>query len=185
MMQIVTETWVDSEADNANLESQFAPLPKRWPRFTPQEKSCWLAAGIALRKMADAGHAAPRERVGCVACGLSGSHATNRVYYADYFFGGRSLGRSALFIHTLPTAPAAECAVHFGLGGPLLYALPEDGRMGDVLELAGASLAQDGVDVMMALLHEGRHVCCLALAKGDGLSPDWRDLRLGQRKEND
>lgn len=186
MTQIVTETWVDSEADNADLERQLAPLPKRWPRFTPQEKACLLAVGAALRKMEDAGHAAPRECIGCVACGLSGSHATNRAYYEDYFFGGRRLGRSALFIHTLPTAPAAECAVHFGLGGPLLYALPEDGRLEDALGgLADASLAQCGVDAMLALLHEGRHVCCLVLAKGEGLSPAWTDFRLGQKKEND
>jgi len=148
----------DSLADNSALEKKLAPLPKRWPRYTPGMKACWLAVGAVL---SDVG--CIPERTGCVACGTEGSHAENRAYFADYLEGGRELGRSALFIQTLPTAITAECALHFKLGGPLLYALAEDEKMDDVLALAEACLAQDGVDMMLVLRHKTNGADCFAL----------------------
>jgi hypothetical protein len=160
----IAEAWVERDADNTDLERRLAPLPKRWPRYAPQVRADWLAVGLALRDAAAAGRDVPRTRVGCVACGAEGAHAENRAYFSDYLAGGRLLGRSALFIHTLPTSSAAECALHFGLGGPLLYALPEDGCPVGALELAGAALRQSGVELMLVLLREVRGARCLALA---------------------
>ena len=163
-MKCLAEIWVDVCADNAALERGLAPLPKRWARYTPDMKACWLAVGLALR---GAGEVAA-ERVGCVACGMGGSHAANRAYFADYLAGGRRLGRSALFIHTLPTAVIAECALHFALGGPLLYALAADGRLADALALAEACLAQEGVDRVLLLSCDAQRAGCLALMRGGG-----------------
>jgi len=159
-MKVVAQIEVNGLADNAALEQQLAPLPKRWPRYTPGMKACWLAVGSVLT-----GVRAPPERIGCVACGTEGSHAENRAYFADYLEGGRGLGRSALFIQTLPTATAAECALHFKLGGPLMYALAEDEKLDDALALAEACLAQDGVDMMLVLRHDTRGADCELLTR--------------------
>ena len=157
-MKIVFEVDFDGLADNAAHEQRLAPLPKRWPRYSPGMRACWFAVGSVL---AEAGF--NPERIGCVACGTNGSHAENRAYFADYLEGGRKLGRGALFIQTLPTAVAAECALHFGLGGPLLYAIAEDGQMDDALALAEACLAQDGVEMMLVLRHNMRNASCMAM----------------------
>lgn len=160
-MKRSAESCFNGLADNTAHEQRLAPLPKRWPRYTPGMRACWLAIGSVL---SDVGSAAPPpERIGCVACGATGSHAENLAYFADYLQGGRELGRSALFIQTLPTATAAECALHFGLGGPLLYALAEEDQLTDALALAEACLAQDGVDMMLVLSQTPHSARCLAL----------------------
>ena len=166
-MKLLAEIWVDAYADNTALEQSLAPLPKRWPRYAPDMKACWLATGLALRSVSDVA----RERIGCVACGTDGCHAANRAYFADYLAGGRQLGRSALFIHTLPTATLAECALHFALGGPLLYAIAEDGRSEDAFALCEVALAQDNVDMVLLIPCTPHRIGCMALVRGDGFVP--------------
>ena len=173
-MKLLIDTWFNGLADNAAHEQRLAPLPKRWQRYAPATKACWLAVADALAQTK------PNEpqRIGCVVAGLEGCHAENTAYFSDYLEGGRTLGRSALFIHTLPTSSAAECGLHFGLGGPLLYALAEDGRLEDALALAESCLSQDGVDMMLVLPQFKHCAGCLALTRGEGLAPEWQDFQI-------
>ena len=159
-MTLLSETWL---APSANHPPP-TPLPARWSRYAPRVKALFLATDAALQNIN-----APRERIACVVAGADGCHDENRAYFADYLAGGRKLGRAALFIHTLPTAPVAECALHFRLRGPLLYALPEDGNLDDALALAEACLAQNDVDIILLLAQTTDRTGCLALT-GPGLS---------------
>ena len=152
-MTLVSETWLDPIAEHPPP----APLPPRWSRYSPRVKALFLATADALRDTTT-----PPERIGCVVASPFACHDENRAYFADYLAGGRKLGRAALFIHTLPTAPIAECALHFKLRGPLLHALAEDGELTDARALAEACLAQHDVDLMLLFSQTADRIGCLA-----------------------
>jgi hypothetical protein len=49
------------------------------------------------------------------------SISENREYFTDYAVNGRFLGRSQLFVGTLPTTPLCEAAICLNLHGPVFY----------------------------------------------------------------
>ena len=51
----------------------------------------------------------------------SGCSENNTAYWEDYAINGRELGRSGLFVATLPTTPACEVAITLGIHGPVFY----------------------------------------------------------------
>ena len=91
-------------------------------RFSKRAKYLCCACALALR---DAGVKYSQSRKmpgwGLLHTNFDGCLSENYGYFADYIQAGRTLGRGNLFIYTLPTSPAAEAAIHFGLEGPALY----------------------------------------------------------------
>ena len=73
----------------------------------------------------------------------------NRAYFADYAFNGRFLGRSQLFIGTLPTTPLCEAAICLNLHGPVFY-FQSDGGLNSVLAEAESLLS--GMELKQVLL---------------------------------
>lgn len=171
-MRIVGQAWTDLSADLPTRARAFGALPPRWGKYAPLVRAGWLAVAAALREAQGAREVAPA-RTGIIACGLSGSQAANRRYFADYAESGRTLSRSSLFVYTLPTTPIAEYAIHFGLGGPLLYAGFESGRIEDALAVADSFLASGEAERMVVLIEDGRSALGLAVEAGDAAAPAW------------
>ena len=82
------------------------------------------------------------------------------AYFQDYVSGGRKLGRGNLFIYTLPTSPAAEAAIHFGLAGPLLYVGRSVSAPVDALQDSVGILADRLAGVVLCVLVDELEVAC-------------------------
>jgi 3-oxoacyl-[acyl-carrier-protein] synthase II len=102
-------------------------------------------------------------------------------YFADYLQGGRTLGRSSLFVHTLPTSPAAEAALLFGLRGPNFYLGMPDARIAELLDTA-ADVLRAGAEHMLAVAADGRRAVAWLLARREAGTacawPAWAALPL-------
>jgi len=158
----------------------FTGTPPRWGRFDPPTRALCLACGFALRDAESRGEAAGV--TGLVRAGRDFCHAANRAYFVDYVQGGRTLGRSSLFVHTLPTSPAAEAALLFGLHGPNFYLGLPDARFADLLDTAADVLQAGSAEHMLAVAADGGRVVAILLARHDsGMMrtwPTWTSLPL-------
>lgn len=182
-MRIVGQAWVDASADLTALAQALAPLPPRWGKYAPLVRAGWLAVGAVLRDARKGRDETPL-RTGILSCGVNGSLAANQHYFKDYAESGRTLGRSSLFVYTLPTTPIAEYAIHFGLGGPLFYAGFERGRIEDAWALAEPFLASGEADRMIVLLEDGRSALGLAAEAGESEPPEWASELIADLSEH-
>ena len=126
-------------AGDPQFTAKFAPI-------ADEAKTMTLQDFLAKYTPADA-----PVRVGVVAFEREGSEAANRAYFADYAAAGRVLGRGQLFVYTLPTSVAAECAIACRLTGPLLYVAAPDG-WNACAQQAARSLLADGLADAVVLL---------------------------------
>ena len=88
-------------------------LPKEFGRFTPLARKTLCAVALALKGR--------RGDIGMIFVNNDYCVEDNFKYYQDFVAAGEKLGRANLFVYTLPTTPAAESAIYFGLTGPLFY----------------------------------------------------------------
>lgn len=128
-----------------------APPPKNLGRFSAEARLAYRAVERALRA---AGLDPVRDsalRVGAIACGPAGSDAANREYFSDYVKSGRTLARGQLFVYTLPTSVAAECAIACRLTGPLAYVADSAGSPAAARRAARGWLADGSADAVVVL----------------------------------
>ena len=136
-------------ADAAQGPGAPATMPRNFSRFSPEVRSAFFAATRALE---DAGIAsAAGRRIGVIACDRAGSERANFAYFDDYVRSGRMLGRGQLFVYTLPTSVAAECAIACRLTGPLLYVAGSDAPARRAEEAARGLLADGLADAVLVL----------------------------------
>ena len=112
------------------------------------------AVALALK---DAGIDYPVNRkqdMGIISTGYSGSFQTDMLYFKDYLESGRTLSRGNLFIYTLPSSPAGEAAIHFGLRGPLLYVAGPAHSVETALTTASGIISSDRVPAILAGMSE-------------------------------
>jgi 3-oxoacyl-[acyl-carrier-protein] synthase II len=147
-------------AEEAPASPDAAPaMPRNFGRFSAEARRAFRAVARALDAAGfrEAGNTlrfsdgARPARVGIVAHDPEGSERANRAYFSDYIQSGRVLGRGQLFVYTLPTSVAAECAIACHLTGPLLYVADSgDGVYG--AERAARGWLADGLaDAVVAL----------------------------------
>jgi len=133
-------------------------------RFSPDAQLFTLAAGLALL---DSGiKLAPEQTVGLLAADDFEHESDQAAYFADYVEGGRELGRSSLFVHTLPTSSAVDASVCLGLRGPLLYIRDENDIWGGLLSAAGDFIAGGDAEIMLLCRRRANALVCVALSAG-------------------
>jgi Beta-ketoacyl synthase, N-terminal domain len=103
--------------------------PARWydkpARLQRMDRLCALALVAADGALVDAG--APRldgERTAVVFGSAYGCHATNEDYYRGLLREGPAGASPRLFAYTLPSSPAGEISIHYGIRGPATTAAP-------------------------------------------------------------
>lgn len=136
-------------AEAAQLPGAPAAAPRNFGRFSPEVRLAFCAANRALENAGiqrDAGL-----RIGVIACNRVGSERANFAYFDDYVRSGRRLGRGQLFVYTLPTSVAAECAIACRLTGPLLYVAGSDAPAFRAEEAARGLLAEGSADAVLVL----------------------------------
>lgn len=133
-------------------------------RFSPDAQLFTLASALALR---DSGiKFFPEQTVGLLVADDFEHEAGQTAYFADYVEGGRELGRSSLFVHTLPTSTAVDASVCLGLRGPLLYIRDENDIWSELLNTAGDFVAGGNAEIMLLSYRRGDILVCLTLAAG-------------------
>ena len=128
-----------------------APPPKNFGRFSAEARLAYRAVERALRVAGLDPVRDPALRVGAIACGPAGSDAANREYFSDYVKSGRTLARGQLFVYTLPTSVAAECAIACRLTGPLAYVADAAGSGAVARRAARGWLADGSADAVVVL----------------------------------
>ena len=128
-------------------------LPRNFGRFSAESGLAFHAITQALKEagLTPDESGSMCSRVGVIALDRDGSMAANRAYFADYVESGRVLGRGQLFVYTLPTSVAAECAIACRLRGPLLYVAEPEGGDGCALRAARGLLADGLADAVVML----------------------------------
>jgi 3-oxoacyl-(acyl-carrier-protein) synthase len=91
-----------------------------------------------------------KQDIGVFSTSAEGSLRADLEYFEDYVKSGRTLARGNLFIYTLPSSPAGESAIHFGLLGPLFYSAGKGGSLAPVLDSAVEALRAGEAPVMLA-----------------------------------
>lgn len=158
-LHVVGKGFFSASAGKPPANGAFA-LPRNFGRFSAEAR---LAFHAVVQALGEAGltldgtgflryrDGQSRIRVGVVAFDRDGSGAANREYFSDYVRSGRVLGRGQLFVYTLPTSVAAECAIACRLTGPLLYVAEPDGGDGCALQAARGLLADSLADAVVML----------------------------------
>jgi len=137
-------------ATSQETAPEMAPfvMPRNFGRFSAEARLAFYAVSRALRA-AGVNPAGTGARVGIVAFDRDGCAAANRAYFSDYVQSGRVLGRGQLFVYTLPTSVAAECAIACRLKGPLVYVAEEDGGVGSAVRVADGLLAESAAEAVV------------------------------------
>lgn len=143
-------------------------------RFSRDAQLFTLAAGLALR---DAGiDFMPRQVVGLLTADDFEHEADQAAYWMDYVGGGREMGSSSRFVHTLPTSAAADASVTLGLRGPLLYIRDEDNVWGELWNAAADFVTGGDADLLLLSCRRKDAMTCLVVAPAGGVSPlHWPD----------
>ena len=111
----------------------------RFDNFRRAGEKARLAMLGSLLAFADAGLSSGGNAT-VIGWGGEESIAENREYFTDYAVNSRFLGRSQLFIGTLPTTPLCEAAICLDLHGPVFY-FQSDGGLNPVLTEAESLLS--------------------------------------------
>lgn len=120
------------------VSSKIIPL-MRFDNFRRAGEKARLAMLGSALAFSDAGLNSDGN-VAVIGWGGEESIMENRAYFADYAVNGRFLGRSQLFIGTLPTTPLCEAAICLNLHGPVFY-FQSDGGLNSVLAEAESLLS--------------------------------------------
>ncbi len=147
---------------------------KDFGRFDPDSVRVCLAAALTLHDAGIAPWSDAAGVTGLLIAGATGSQTANLAYFRDYIVNGRSLGRGNLFIYTLPTSPAAEASICFGLSGPLLY-IGHGGRTAaaDALRAAADFVAAGQADTMLCVVADDAQTISYALQAPGGGRQGW------------
>ena len=133
----------ESKGGAAGIYSEIADSEKiplvRFDNFRRAGEKARLAVLGSQLAFADAG-LSPGGNIAVIGWGGEESIMENRAYFTDYAVNGRFLGRSQLFIGTLPTTPMCEAAICLNLHGPVFY-FHSDGGLGSVLAEAESLLS--------------------------------------------
>ncbi len=101
-----------------------------------------------------------KSNTGILCAGASGSFQADMRYFRDYLDTGRTLSRGNLFIYTLPSSPAGEAAIHFGLRGPLFHLTAPENPAKAVFATASEMVSSGEASTMLAVVSgEGRSAC--------------------------
>jgi acetyl-CoA acetyltransferase len=118
-------SWVAAETG----PTKETPAPERWydkpARLSRMDRLCALALVAADGALVDAGR--PKldpERTAVVFGSAYGCHATNEDYYRGLLREGVAGASPRLFAYTLPSSPAGEISIHYGIRGPATTACP-------------------------------------------------------------
>lgn len=142
-------------------------LPGKWDhfgRFTPDAQLFCIGCALALE---DAGinTETARKRSGIVTADNFEHELDQQAYFKDYVDAGRQLGRSSLFVHTLPTSAAADASVCLQIGGPLLYSRDDAGIWPGLIMTAAGLLAEANIDSIITACRGGDSLLCLVMAE--------------------
>jgi 3-oxoacyl-[acyl-carrier-protein] synthase II len=143
----------------------FERRAKNFGRFDAASRLAYYAAALALD---DAGSGERRD-FGLIGTGAAGCLASNQDYFKDYVKCGRTLARGNLFVYTLTTSPLAEAAIHFGLEGPLLYALSPERPLAAALETAAGMIRRGEAAGMLVLAVGAAEALCTVLSTQAGV----------------
>ncbi len=123
---------------------------KNFGRLDSPSRMTAYAVALALRDAGIDYAQAGKQDIGIIGANALGSLQSDIEYFRDYVGSGRTLSRGNLFIYTLPSSPAGEAAIHFGLQGPLLYVTGEEDSLAPVLDTAEEMILDGETPVMLA-----------------------------------
>ncbi len=150
-------------------KKMFSHAFKNFGRLDSISKMTCSAIALALK---DAGlDCSPvlKQDIGIVSTNTSGCMETDVNYFKDYLDCGRTLARGNLFIYTLPSSPAGEAAIHFGLQGPVLYIASRDNSIAAALRTASEIVLNNEASVMLAGTAEADSAIYFVLKKTSDL----------------
>ncbi len=133
-------------------------------RFSSDAQLFTLGAGLALRDSRI--KFIPEQTAGLLVADDFEHESDQAAYFDDYVKGGRYLGRSSLFVHTLPTSAAVDASVCLGLRGPLLYIRDEDDIWGGLLNAAEDFISRGDAEIMLLAYRRGAAMICMTLSAG-------------------
>ncbi|MFA7232308.1 MAG: hypothetical protein WC071_13635 [Victivallaceae bacterium] len=140
-------------------------------RFSPDAQIFTLGAGLALR---DAGISfVPELTVGLLTADDFEHESDQTAYFVDYLEGGQTLGRSSLFVHTLPTSAAVDASVTLGLRGPVLYIRDEYDVWNELARTAGDFIANGDAEIMLLSYRSVDTLVCLVVSTGENAELCW------------
>ncbi|OGV37382.1 MAG: hypothetical protein A2020_14990 [Lentisphaerae bacterium GWF2_45_14] len=143
-------------ADSGRLFGQWDNLGK----FSPDAQQFCLSCFLALE---DAGICSPEQRhsTGIVMADNYEHENDQKRYFDDYIKGGRQLGRSSFFVHTLPTSAAADASVCLKLSGPLLYWRDDSDALDGLMSAANTFLGDGSAEYMLIGYQIGDEILCI------------------------
>lgn len=122
------------------------------------------AVALALRDAGIGYEPGRKKDIGIIITSKHGSLLADQDYFEDYVGSGRTLGRGNLFIYTLPSSPAGESAIHFGLLGPMFYAAGAGNSLIPLIEEAESIVSAGEAEAMLVGIAEAQEALYMVLA---------------------
>ncbi len=161
-------TYEDGEGTHTLLKRDILSHPfKNFARLDTISRMTSFAVSLALQDGGVEYSPKRKQDIGIVGTSAEGSLRSDIEYFRDYLEAGRTLSRGNLFIYTLPSSPLGEAAIHFGLLGPLLYAVAEGDSLALILDAAGEMvLANEATMMLVGMAEPDEAVFFLIAADG-------------------
>jgi len=106
-----------------------------------------------------------KQDVGILGTNSDGCLQSNLDFFEDFVANGRTRGRAKFFVHTLPSIPVAEAAIHLKCRGPVLYlGYPED-RVPSLLRQSDRMILRGEAEAMLAVSASEEDAHCFVLRR--------------------
>jgi hypothetical protein len=151
----------------AGRQDTFRHQFKNFGRLDRDSKAAAYAVALALEDAGLSYPIGPGTTAGIAGGNYLGCLNADIRYFRDYIDCGRTLGRGNYFIYTLPSSPLAECSIHFGLEGPILYLGGGTSEFARPLEAASEIMADSQADLMLAGVTSPEGAMFMVLAPRD------------------
>ncbi len=125
--------------DFSEIPELFSYPVKNFGRFPESAKAVCGACALAIKAAGKSYQKGEKQNTALLNAGFAPTAMMNQTFFRDYLESGRTMGRGNLFIYTLPTSPAAEASIHFGLIGPSFFIESDTDPLGGLIR-TGRSL---------------------------------------------
>jgi hypothetical protein len=151
-------------------DSLFSYPVKGFGKFDRISQISCCVAALAFHDAESSYAEGVKQDMGILGTNADGCLQSNLDYFNDFVENGRTLGRANHFVHTLPSIPMSQAAIHFKCQGPLLYVRFPNAPVASLLRQADRIILRGESAAMLAVMANEEDAQSFMMRRADDVS---------------
>jgi 3-oxoacyl-(acyl-carrier-protein) synthase len=156
--------------EDLQADSLFSYPVKGFGRLDRVSQMSCCVAALAFHDSETSYAEDVKQDIGIIGTNDDGCLQSNLDYFNDFVENGRTLGRANHFVHTLPSIPMSQAAIHFKCQGPLLYMRFPNASVASLLGQADRLILRGESTAMLAVMANEEDAQSFMMRQADDVS---------------